>query len=183
MHSNPINFLYNLDHVTLWGVEVGPVANAREGKVCFAVLLKIKKLKNCLLNGGGEGVLTFLCPRGSAYLRRCEGGCHFFKSQTKLYLPPPSIEWLLPNNQEKQPTYSPLILSWCTTPDIFCQWILKSRHCLDIIRQLFGRVPSCVSHANTLAICSGRWPFGQKQYTWPHILSWCTMPDIFANGF
>ncbi len=31
MCRNPINFLYNLDHVTLWCVEVGPVANAREG--------------------------------------------------------------------------------------------------------------------------------------------------------
>ncbi len=31
MCSNPINFLYNLDHVTLWCVEVGLVANAREG--------------------------------------------------------------------------------------------------------------------------------------------------------
>ncbi len=33
MYSNPINFLYNLDHVTLWRVEVGPVANAREGSM------------------------------------------------------------------------------------------------------------------------------------------------------
>ncbi len=31
MRSDPINFLYNLDNVTLWCVEVGPVANAREG--------------------------------------------------------------------------------------------------------------------------------------------------------
>ncbi len=31
MSNNPINFLYNLGHVTLWCVEVGPVANAREG--------------------------------------------------------------------------------------------------------------------------------------------------------
>ncbi len=30
MRSNPINFLYNLDHMTLWCVEVVPVANARE---------------------------------------------------------------------------------------------------------------------------------------------------------
>ncbi len=29
MHRNPINFLYHLGHVTLWCVEVGPVANAR----------------------------------------------------------------------------------------------------------------------------------------------------------
>ncbi len=33
MRSNPINFLYNLDHVTLWCVEVGPVANAKEGSM------------------------------------------------------------------------------------------------------------------------------------------------------
>ncbi len=31
MCNNPINFHYNLDHVTRWWVEVGPVANAREG--------------------------------------------------------------------------------------------------------------------------------------------------------
>ncbi len=32
MHMNPINFLYNLGHVTLWCVEEGPVvANAMEG--------------------------------------------------------------------------------------------------------------------------------------------------------
>ncbi len=31
MRRNPINFLYNSGHVTLWCVEVGPVANAREG--------------------------------------------------------------------------------------------------------------------------------------------------------
>ncbi len=30
MRRNPINFLYNPGHVTLWSVEVGPVANARE---------------------------------------------------------------------------------------------------------------------------------------------------------
>ncbi len=29
--SNPINFLYNSGHVTLWCVEEGPVANGREG--------------------------------------------------------------------------------------------------------------------------------------------------------
>ncbi len=33
MSSNPINFLYNLDHVTIWCVEVGPVANARDGSM------------------------------------------------------------------------------------------------------------------------------------------------------
>ncbi len=31
MCRNPINFLYNQDHVIIWCVEVGPVANAREG--------------------------------------------------------------------------------------------------------------------------------------------------------
>ncbi len=31
MRRNPINFLYNPGYVTLWDVEVGPVANAREG--------------------------------------------------------------------------------------------------------------------------------------------------------
>ncbi len=31
MHRNPINFLYNPGYMTLWCVEVGPVANAREG--------------------------------------------------------------------------------------------------------------------------------------------------------
>ncbi len=31
MLRNPIYFLYNLDHVTLWCVDVGPVANVREG--------------------------------------------------------------------------------------------------------------------------------------------------------
>ncbi len=31
MRKNPINFLYNLGHVALWYVEVGPVANAMEG--------------------------------------------------------------------------------------------------------------------------------------------------------
>ncbi len=31
MRSNPINFLYNLGHVTFWCVEVRPVANASEG--------------------------------------------------------------------------------------------------------------------------------------------------------
>ncbi len=33
MHRNPINFLYNPGHVTLWCVEVGLVANAREGSM------------------------------------------------------------------------------------------------------------------------------------------------------
>ncbi len=31
----------------------------------------------------------------------------------------------------------------------FRQWILKSRNCLDIISQLYGRLPSYVSHAKT----------------------------------
>ncbi len=31
----------------------------------------------------------------------------------------------------------------------FCQWILKLKHCLDIISQLPGIVPSCVSHAKS----------------------------------
>ncbi len=31
MCRNPINFLYNPGHVTLWYVKVGLVANAREG--------------------------------------------------------------------------------------------------------------------------------------------------------
>ncbi len=30
---NPINFLYNSGHMTLWCVEVGPVANARKGSI------------------------------------------------------------------------------------------------------------------------------------------------------
>ncbi len=30
MRRNPINFLYDPGHVSLWCVEVGPVANARE---------------------------------------------------------------------------------------------------------------------------------------------------------
>ncbi len=33
MRRNLINFLYNPGHVTLWSVEVGPVANAREGSM------------------------------------------------------------------------------------------------------------------------------------------------------
>ncbi len=33
MRRNPINFLYNPDHVTLWCMEVGPLANAREGSM------------------------------------------------------------------------------------------------------------------------------------------------------
>ncbi len=33
MRRNSISFLYNLDHMTLWCVEVGPVANAREGSM------------------------------------------------------------------------------------------------------------------------------------------------------
>ncbi len=33
MRWNSINFLYKPDHVTLWCVEVGPVANAREGSM------------------------------------------------------------------------------------------------------------------------------------------------------
>ncbi len=33
MCRNPINFLYNPGYVTLWCVEVGPVANAREGSM------------------------------------------------------------------------------------------------------------------------------------------------------
>ncbi len=31
MRRDPINFLYNTGHVTLWCVEVGPVANAKKG--------------------------------------------------------------------------------------------------------------------------------------------------------
>ncbi len=31
IHRNPINFLWNLGQVILWCVEVGPVANAKEG--------------------------------------------------------------------------------------------------------------------------------------------------------
>ncbi len=31
MRGNAINFLYNPGHMTLWCVEVGPGANAREG--------------------------------------------------------------------------------------------------------------------------------------------------------
>ncbi len=33
MRRNPINFLYNPGHITFWCVEVGLVANAREGSV------------------------------------------------------------------------------------------------------------------------------------------------------
>ncbi len=33
MCRNPINFLYNPGRVILWFVEVGPVANAREGSM------------------------------------------------------------------------------------------------------------------------------------------------------
>ncbi len=33
MRRNPINFLYNPGHMILWCVDVGPVANAREGSM------------------------------------------------------------------------------------------------------------------------------------------------------
>ncbi len=33
MRRDPINFLYNTGHTTLWCMEVGPVANAREGSM------------------------------------------------------------------------------------------------------------------------------------------------------
>ncbi len=59
MHRNPINFLYNPCHVTLWCVKVGTVANAREGSTqehnCARV---VKLLPNIILYWYGTLVFT-----------------------------------------------------------------------------------------------------------------------------
>ncbi len=74
-----------------------------------------------------------------------------------------------------------LILSWYINVRHFCQWILKSRHCLDIYCQLSGRVPSCVSRVKTEQSVREDDHLYQNHnvYTWPHILSWCTMQTFF----
>ncbi len=41
MRRNPINFLYNPNHMTLWYVEVGPVANARKGSTQEHIRAKV----------------------------------------------------------------------------------------------------------------------------------------------
>ncbi len=67
----------------------------------------------------------------------------------------------------------------------FCQWILKFRHYLDIICQLSTRVPWCVSCVKTEQSVweDDRLYQNNNMYTWLHILSWCTMPNIFASEF
>ncbi len=46
-------------------------------------------------------------------------------------------------------------------------------------------MPSCVSSAKTEQSVWENDPFyeNNNMYKWPHILSWCTMLDIFANEF
>ncbi len=68
-------------------------------------------------------------------------------------------------------------------------------HCLGLVfpypslksecQTLSGRVRSCVSRAKTEKSVreDHRLYQNNNMYTWPHILSWCTMPDIFANEF
>ncbi len=58
MRRNPINIIYNSGHVTLWCVEVGPVANAREGstqehdraRVILSISIRYYKMYQFTLN-------------------------------------------------------------------------------------------------------------------------------------
>ncbi len=50
MHSNPINFLYSPGHMTFWCVEVGLVANAREGSTQEHDLVYVRTHENDRLN-------------------------------------------------------------------------------------------------------------------------------------
>ncbi len=65
------------------------------------------------------------------------------------------------------------------------QDFIMSIHCLHIICQLSGQVPSSVSRTKTEQSVreDDRLNQNNNMYTWPHILSWCTIPDIFANEF